>query len=1092
MRPKKRLLVSKSEREDTLKNTSRKIHVSRSINPDELQLETSDSNLEYNSSSYGKLSPVRENNQCEAFPRKDTLGDIVPYSILGTVTQYMAAGPPPPSSRSTIPTPSRSSPNKVQIIQPATKSNVDHIQEVRRLARKETIERQKKSEIKEQAIRHAKLKGLLAHEVLMHDRQQRALELHQQWEKEWSSFKKTMLLVSGKEHVNDLVVSRGPDFREKSEEYSILGQAIPHHEKHGSEYWMMSLRGMGTRYVAVGNIFSGLFCPVKEVPNLENEIIRLPQPIRESDRPTWRESPVLQRTQKRLARNLNKIRPCVISTEDANHLVIKGEPLLEWAYVSIEERALKSTVEEEESLSSPIPAETPSGPQLEIDCKESKEDISVAPGKIVFRNHVNEVQSHIITVNNTGTTVLYFKFQSDVLVPAENEIELFRCVNETGVLLPGQMQQVAFSFNSDMPGSWSQNWMITTNPSIEPQVVSLCGLSQATDLKIGSRMGRLVELEQKSADAELMKVLDNLLENVLPAPQLESKEDVLTQRRAAFDKANRSLGVFYHHELDTVMDDIASRLYTELSRFSPASAIDASLPSIIQLKRDITSLKNGTHLHPEDRAPTVCSDLISDGGFNEEDSYLFTEKTRFAAIAKTLDEDLQAAVQIMLRRPEEMSLVWNASKQLVVNIVDNILDVLDVSHEEGSQTHNDEDEGPLHRIMMLVKESTDAYIESIDIVETPLTSWDIECHLLSLEGNLKNQRVVAHVNMNNITDLSATEESLKSLRIRRIGTLVDTLCASGSTMISLFGLGGENESFSQVVEELASSLGREVIFISDFDSEETRELVECPKSELDEQEVDPGEVPIYVMENISLVEKLSVLEEFGDVFINDNLDTSFDFPFSHVGPHLTQDSRIVTEIGTCRHTVIMGGSFDQLDILKGFIKNNQCNRVFLTGSFGEEFQQALKGFGDRFITGENTPDPFFIPETDFADLEAVGKEVEDIRNTFDQARQHGIHMVFGDQVEKWKELLEQSSSILVLDGFPDNQQLNILLLQVLGRLSIPVYIADATLIGTAEYMVGDEYEMPDEEEPICDIHRLQSIPAKKRIQSEVSKIIHPN
>ena len=35
---------------------------------------------------------------------------------------------------------------------------------------------------------------------------------------------------------------------------------------------MMSLRGMGTRYVAVGNIFSGLFCPVREHSTRDLEI----------------------------------------------------------------------------------------------------------------------------------------------------------------------------------------------------------------------------------------------------------------------------------------------------------------------------------------------------------------------------------------------------------------------------------------------------------------------------------------------------------------------------------------------------------------------------------------------------------------------------------------------------------------------------------------------------------------------------------------------------------------------------------------------------------------------------------------------------
>ena len=41
-----------------------------------------------------------------------------------------------------------------------------------------------------------------------------------------------------------------------------------------SEYWLMSLRGEGIRFVRVGNIFSGLFCPVKDDNNPVGEMIR--------------------------------------------------------------------------------------------------------------------------------------------------------------------------------------------------------------------------------------------------------------------------------------------------------------------------------------------------------------------------------------------------------------------------------------------------------------------------------------------------------------------------------------------------------------------------------------------------------------------------------------------------------------------------------------------------------------------------------------------------------------------------------------------------------------------------------------------------
>merc|ERR1711968_176782 len=105
----------------------------------------------------------------------------------------------------------------------------------------------------------------------------------------------------------------------------------------GSEYWLMSLRGEGTRYVPVGNIFSGLFCPVHEDTYVNPEVIRRP------DIPGLRESPkksntdaevmsnALQARRAQLKSAIKDIRPHDISSEDSARLVIIGQPLFEWA-----------------------------------------------------------------------------------------------------------------------------------------------------------------------------------------------------------------------------------------------------------------------------------------------------------------------------------------------------------------------------------------------------------------------------------------------------------------------------------------------------------------------------------------------------------------------------------------------------------------------------------------------------------------------------------------------------------------------------------------------------------------------------------------
>ena len=160
----------------------------------------------------------------------------------------------------------------------------------------------------------------------------------EKWQREWAHFKSVMCRRL-KKNIDDLVVSRAEGYREILEEYDAISAATPLHQKHGSDYWMMSLRGYGTRYVAVGNIFSGLFCPVKEHTNHRIESVRIPRPdgssafnaYKAEKHKTWRDAPALIARKKKLRKNLNAIRPHEISNQDCTGLVIRGQHLFEWA-----------------------------------------------------------------------------------------------------------------------------------------------------------------------------------------------------------------------------------------------------------------------------------------------------------------------------------------------------------------------------------------------------------------------------------------------------------------------------------------------------------------------------------------------------------------------------------------------------------------------------------------------------------------------------------------------------------------------------------------------------------------------------------------
>ena len=102
--------------------------------------------------------------------------------------------------------------------------------------------------------------------------------------------------------------------RKRMEEMEQLHVSVPLEERHGGEQWTMSLRNNWTRYVPVGNIFSGLFCPVDDKPNKNiMQVRRLPATSATAagmmSTRTWMDSKYLQTRKTNYKHQLNKILP---------------------------------------------------------------------------------------------------------------------------------------------------------------------------------------------------------------------------------------------------------------------------------------------------------------------------------------------------------------------------------------------------------------------------------------------------------------------------------------------------------------------------------------------------------------------------------------------------------------------------------------------------------------------------------------------------------------------------------------------------------------------------------------------------------------
>ncbi|OWZ05381.1 hypothetical protein PHMEG_00022540 [Phytophthora megakarya] len=192
---------------------------------------------------------------------------------------------------------------------------------------------------REQVVGNRKwLNSLPIHERVAQQRQQNALRKWRQMSCDWETFKAQAARRLGKAP-QELVMSRTSAYREQREMYDVLQKARPLNDKVGEDVWLVSLRNEGTRYVPVGNIFSGLFCPIRESTKLGPRVRRpldyQEHRLHDTSRPMSklekRSLDLLARKKWRLRRQLELLEPHEVDRSSTSHLVVQTTDLFAWA-----------------------------------------------------------------------------------------------------------------------------------------------------------------------------------------------------------------------------------------------------------------------------------------------------------------------------------------------------------------------------------------------------------------------------------------------------------------------------------------------------------------------------------------------------------------------------------------------------------------------------------------------------------------------------------------------------------------------------------------------------------------------------------------
>jgi len=326
---------------------------------------------------------------------------------------------------------------------------------------------------------------------------------------EWENFRKVASKVT-KRDVNDLVITRAEEYRELVELRELLEQATPDDIQSGGHSWFHSLRGDGSRFIQVGNIFSGLWVPVKlQKENIDSEIFRKPWlkelsqhriPHKDGGKRTWRDDEYLLARLRRYRKKMQEIAAGKLDFDELMEPTCVGlqrpksrevsEKISEGRVNASPFPTIEESVEEynegicESINNAALPEEEPveqrQGPALEF-----------YPPKLEFHCKVEETRTGSIQIKNVGTTVLFYEWNEDrppqgyenVSVGPEDPTKYFRCYNPKGKLLPQSTAMITFSFHSQIAGAYRMNWAVSTHPNLlEPiDQIQLFGMCSTGD-----------------------------------------------------------------------------------------------------------------------------------------------------------------------------------------------------------------------------------------------------------------------------------------------------------------------------------------------------------------------------------------------------------------------------------------------------------------------------------------------------------------------------------------------------------------------------------------------------------------------------------
>ncbi|CAF1082594.1 unnamed protein product [Rotaria sordida] len=240
------------------------------------------------------------------------------------------------------------------------------------------------------------------------------------------------------------------------------------------------------------------------------------------------------------------------------------------------------------------------GPALKIDTfifqqmpyiNENEELDFIYEIRVQFDSQVNQSVTRMVEIKNVGTTVFYYEWQQKPYTKpfdiVNSKIQRFYFDNRTSSILPNDTLKLSFVFKSSEPGIFTERWQLLTRPVLcggRPIIFTLRGVTIEEDIHRQTRINIDKMLLHKEAESIVRKVVSNILDNVRTPERARSPVGFYMTEQEQFQQNNPDL--YFDYEIVEQIKKLYEQVVPEYEEQKWNLSIDTLRDKILSFDED--------------------------------------------------------------------------------------------------------------------------------------------------------------------------------------------------------------------------------------------------------------------------------------------------------------------------------------------------------------------------------------------------------------------------------------------------------------------------------------------------------------------------